>query len=111
MRSLKPKDMLERLGEVLSATCGLWGCRLVEFNGESDHVHMLLALTPAVQPSKLVNKLKTLSSRLIRKEFAPQVRRHYRQPVFWSRSYCFVSCGGAPLDTLKAYLEQQIAPE
>lgn len=110
-RKVITKDMLERLGEVLTATCRLWGCRLVEFNGESDHVHLLLALTPAVQPSKLVNNLKTVSSRLIRKEFAPQVRRHYRQPVFWSRSYCFVSCGGAPLDTLKAYLEQQTAPE
>ncbi len=103
--------MLRRLEEILGATCEKWGCRLVEFNGEADHVHLLLALTPTVQPSRLVNNLKTVSSRLIRKEFRQRLERVYRKPVFWSRSYCFVSCGGAPLETLKAYIEQQAAPE
>jgi putative transposase len=100
--------MLRRLEEILAATCTKWDCRLAEFNGERDHVHLLLELHPAVQPSKLVNNLKTVSSRLIRKEFPANVRHHYgSNAVFWSRSYCFVSCGGAPLALLRQYIEQQ----
>jgi len=101
--------MLERLEEILSSTCEKWGCRLEEFNGEADHVHLLLSLTPTVQPSRLVNNLKTVSSRLVRKEFRAKVERVFHKPVFWSRSYCFVSCGGAPLETLRRYIEEQQA--
>jgi putative transposase len=64
-----------------------------------------------VAPSVLVNNFKTVSSRLIRKEFATQVDRVYRKPVFWSRSYCVVSCGGAPLSVLKQYVEGQAGVE
>lgn len=76
-----------------------------------DHVHILLSVNPKVAPSVLVNNFKTVSSRLIRKEFASQVRRAYRQPVFWSRSYCIVSCGGAPLSVLKQYVQGQAGVE
>lgn len=99
--------MLERLQIIFASTAEKWSCGLVEFNGEPDHVHMLLSLPPTVQPSKLVNNLKTVSSRLIRKEFASQLGQVYRKPVFWSRSYCIVSCGGAPLSILKQYIENQ----
>jgi len=102
--------MLARLGEFFAATCEGWGCRLEEFGGEADHVHLLLALNPTVQPSKLINNLKTVSSRRVRQEFPEQVRRFYRRPVFWSRTYCFVSCGGAPLDIIKRYLQEQDSP-
>ena len=62
---------------------------MLEFNGEADHVHLLLALTPKVLPSAFVNNLKTVSSRLLRKEFADHLKRYYwSKPVFWSRSYC-----------------------
>ena len=58
-----------------------------------------------------MNNLKTTTSRLIRKEFADEVNRFYRQPVLWSRSYCAISCGGAPLSIIKQYIERQSAPE
>ena len=48
---------------------------------------------------------------LIRKEFADEVNRFYRQPVLWSRSYCAISCSGAPLSVIKQYIERQSAPE
>ncbi|MGH7736859.1 MAG: IS200/IS605 family transposase, partial [Candidatus Tyrphobacter sp.] len=59
----------------------------------------------------LVNNFKTVSSRLVRKEFAARIGRIYRKPVFWSRSYCVVSCGGAPLSVLKQYVEGQAGVE
>ncbi len=104
------KHVLRRLDTILRATCRKWGVRVAELNGEADHVHLLLATPPSVQPSKLVNNLKTVSSRLLRKEF-PALRTQYTDAAFWSRSYCYVSCGGAPLAIIKAYIETQDAPK
>jgi putative transposase len=75
----------------------------LEFNGEADHVHLLLSL--------FVNNLKTVTSRYIRKELGSELKQYYwNKPVFWSRSYCIISCGGAPLSVIKQYIEQQEAP-
>ena len=84
-----------------------WESELLEFNGEPDHVHLLISLNPKVEPYKLVNNLKTVSSRIIRRDFPEQVDKFYRKPVFWSRSYCIITCGGAPLSVLKQYIENQ----
>lgn len=103
--------MLTRLREISEQRCKDWRGELVEFNGEADHVHLLIALPPNLDLSRFVNNLKTTSSRLIRRDFSPHLSRVYRKPVFWSRSYCIISCGGAPLSVLKQYIEQQAAPE
>ena len=99
--------MLSRLEEIFSRLLQQWECELVEFNGEADHVHLLISTNPKAQTSKLVNNLKTATSRLIRKEFASHVNRFYWKPVFWSRTYCLLSVGGAPLSVLKQYIENQ----
>lgn len=103
--------MLERLRDIATARCEGWGGTLLEMNGEPDHVHLLIALPPNLDLSGFVNNLKTTTSRLLRKEFAESLQRIYRKPVFWSRSYCIVSCGGAPLSIIQQYIEQQEAPE
>jgi putative transposase len=102
--------ILERLRAIVALRCENWGGTLIEFNGEADHVHVLASLPPNLDLSRFVNNLKTTSSRLLRKEF-PQLKRVYRKPVFWSRSYCAISCGGAPLAVIKQYVEQQASPE
>lgn len=103
--------MLERLRTHCQALVEKWECELLEFNGEADHVHLLLSLNPKVAPSVFVNNLKTVTSRYIRKEFGEELKRYYwNKPVFWSRSYCIISCGGAPLSVIKQYIEQQEAP-
>ncbi len=84
-----------------------WDCQLLECNGEPDHLHLLISANPKIQPSKMVNSLKTATSRLVRKEFSEHLGKFYWKPVFYSRSYCLVSCGGAPLEIVKQYLEQQ----
>ena len=106
-RKVITKVMLSRLEEIFTRLLNQWDCELIEFNGEPDHVHLLIATNPNAQTSKLVNNLKTVTSRLIRKEFAEQVSRFYWKPVFWSRTYCILSVGGAPLSVLKQYIENQ----
>jgi putative transposase len=111
-RKVITKKMLERLNEIFSETLQMWDCQLIEFNGAPDHVHLLFEASPVVQLSKLINNLKTVSSRLIRRDFKAEVTRIYwRKPVFWHRSYCIITAGGAPIEMLRRYIEEQARPE
>jgi putative transposase len=104
------RAMLTRLNEILTATCQKWKSTLTEFNGEDNHVHLLISYPPDVEVSKLVNNLKTVSSRLIRKEFANEINATYQKAVFWSGAYFVASCGGVTVEQLKSYVEKQDSP-
>jgi REP-associated tyrosine transposase len=101
------KEVLDRLEIIFRETLEKWNCELIEFNGEEDHIHLLFQANPTVQLSKLVNNLKTVSSRLIRRDFRGHVNRIYRKPVFWHRSYCLMTAGGATIEVLRKYIEEQ----
>lgn len=100
-------EMLSRLSGLIQNFCHEWGCDVIEFDGDSDHVHLLFRYYPQIQISKFVNSLKTTSSRLIRKEFPDEVQRVYRNPVLWHSSYFIASCGGVTVDVLRKYIENQ----
>lgn len=80
---------------------------LIEFNGESDHIHLLFEMPPQVELAKFINSFKTVTSRLIRKNFTEHLKSFYWKDVFWSRSYFISSTGGASIDTIKRYIELQ----
>lgn len=103
-------DMLERMRDIFADVLGKWGCEIVEFNGESDHVHLLIDAHPALDLSRLVGNLKTVSARHIRKEYAEHLRPFFWKPYFWSRSYCITTTGGASLETIKNYVLSQEKP-
>jgi len=84
-----------------------WRCEVVEFGGEADHVHLLFSAHPALELSRVVNNLKTASSRRLRNTFPEQVKRHYWKPVFWHRAYYIGSVGDASLETVKRYVANQ----
>ena len=105
-RVLTP-DILQFVKASASKVCDAWGCTLKEFNGESDHVHMLIDAPPNLKLSDFINNLKTVTSRLTRKHYAEHVKKFYWKPVFWHRSYCIASAGGAPLDIIRQYIESQ----
>ncbi|ADL13505.1 IS200/IS605 family transposase [Acetohalobium arabaticum] len=69
-------------------------CKVLEFAGEEDHIHVLFETPPQIQLSKLVNTLKTVSSRLIKKDYEEHLKDYYWESAFWSRSYCIISTGG-----------------
>jgi putative transposase len=101
--------MLDRLREVVLKLCADWQAELFEINGEADHLHLLLGLNPKCAPSTVANNFKTVTSRLLRKEFAA-LRAAYREATLWSRSYFVATVGGAPLSVIKQYIEQQARP-
>jgi putative transposase len=109
-RKIITAPMLIRLSEIFEELCLKWGCEIVEFNGESDHVHLLFSFYPQMQLSKFVNNLKTVSSIYIRKEFPAEVQQFYRKPVFWHGAYFIASCGGVTVEELKRYVQQQDSP-
>jgi putative transposase len=82
-------------------------CELRETGWEPDHAHLLVGYPPKVSLSRLVNSLKGVSARRLRAADLPEVRNKLWGDHFWSPSYCAVSCGGAPLETIKRYIEKQ----
>jgi putative transposase len=102
-------DAIERLRAIFSKVCEDFDAQLMEMDGEDDHVHLLVEYPPKVAVSNLVNSLKGVSSRLLRKERPDIVQRYYKD-VLWSPSYFASSCGGAPIEIVRQYIEQQQTP-
>ena len=75
--------------------------------GELDHIHLLLDMHPNIMPSKFVNNLKTVTSRRMRREYAKHLSQFYWKPVQWTRAYCLITAGGAPISVLREYIEKQ----
>jgi len=103
--------VLSDLEEIFKSVCLDFEAELVEFNGEHDHVLLLINYPPKVAISNLVNSLKGVSSRLIRKKKYPEIQRKLWGNMLWSPSYFAGSCGGAPLSIIKQYIEQQQRPQ
>ncbi|MER5761067.1 IS200/IS605 family transposase [Streptomyces sp. NPDC002082] len=100
-------DMLKRCEEIMREVCDSFEVELREFNGEPDHVHLLVQNPAKLAISKLVNSLKGVSSRYLRAEYAGWIDRIGMGSVFWSRSYFAGSCGGEPLSIIRQYIEDQ----
>ena len=100
-RNIFAGELLEELRTIFSSVCADFTCELVEFNGEQDHVHLLVNYPPKVSISSLVNSLKGISSRLLRKKKYPIITNALWGSSLWSPSYFAGSCGGAPLATIR----------
>ncbi|MCM1973118.1 MULTISPECIES: IS200/IS605 family transposase [unclassified Streptomyces] len=103
-------DMLAVCEAAMRKVCEDFEAELVEFNGEDDHVHLLVHYPPKVAVSSLVNSLKGVSARILRRDFTGRVNRAIMHGRFWSPSYFAASCGGAPLTVVRQYIEQQRRP-
>ncbi|WP_415843572.1 IS200/IS605 family transposase, partial [Vreelandella rituensis] len=82
----------------------------IEFNGEADHLHLLVICPPQKALSHFIGKLKGKGAYVIRKAFAQDIADKRWGSQFWSPSYCVVSCGGAPLDIVTHYITDQQRP-
>ena len=108
-RDVFTKSMLETMREVFERVCLDFEAVLVEFDGEHDHVHLLVNYPPKVAVSGLVNSLKGASSRILRTKH-PEIKNKLWGNALWSPSYFAASCGGAPISIIKQYIESQQTP-
>lgn len=107
-RKVLTQPMLEAMKPVLNRVLEANQSLLSEFNGEPDHVHLLVDLHPDNNISDLVASLKSASSRILRQEFKAEIDKVYwGKAKLWHDSKCIVSCGGAPLETVKQYIQDQ----
>lgn len=100
-------DVMERLKEISNNLFCKWNCEIIEMNGEEDHIHILFEAPPQINLANTINSFKTVTSRYIRKEFEEHLKNYYWKPYFWSRSYLILTTGGAPLEVIKKYIEEQ----
>ena len=101
------QPMMERLKEITNKLFERWDCKLIEMNGEEDHIHILFDAPPQINLANTINNYKTVTSRYIRKEFPKELSKFYWKPYFWSRSYMILSTGGATIEVIKKYIEKQ----
>ncbi len=106
-RKVLTKRVMKIIASSFSSVANDLEFTIDEVNGEQDHVHLLLRYSPNASVSKIVNILKGVSSRMIRKTSYPEVVKNLLGNHFWSPSYFAASCGGAPLEIVKHYIEQQ----
>ncbi|AXT94679.1 IS200/IS605 family transposase [Moraxella catarrhalis] len=109
-RKVFTKEILDDMQGIFEEVCSKFEAQLVEFDGECDHVHLLVVYPPRVAISSLVNSLKGVSSRLIRKKQYPSISKQLRGGALWSPSYFAGSCGGAEVEIIRQYIEQQNTP-
>ena len=96
----------DRMKEILEYIAPSYKITLHEWSHDTDHVHILFRAHPKSEISKFINSYKSASSRLVKKEF-PQIKQKLWKEYFWSRSFCLLTAGGAPLEILKRYIESQ----
>ena len=84
-----------------------WKSEIIEINTDKDHIHIMFETSPQTQLSKLINNYKTVTSRLIRKEFEEQLKPYYWKPYFWSDTYFISSVSETSEAMIKRYIQSQ----
>ncbi|AIQ40604.1 transposase [Paenibacillus sp. IHB B 3415] len=105
-RKVIDDDISNRLQEIFESIQPNYNITLQEWKHDKDHVHILMKAHPNSDISKFLNAYKSASSRLIKKEF-PVIRQQLWKEYFWSRSYCLLTIGGAPIEVIRKYIESQ----
>ena len=99
-------NISNRLKEIFEYISPKYNVTLDEWNHDKDHIHLLFRSNPSTEISKFLNAYKSASSRLIKKDF-PLIRNQLWKEYFWSRSFCLITTGGAPIDIVREYIENQ----
>ena len=96
----------DRLKEIFKGVGESYDISIKEWNHDIDHIHVLFTVHPDTNLSKFLNSYKSASSRIIKNEF-PYIRKYLWKEYFWSPSYCLISTGGATIEVIKRYIENQ----
>ena len=78
-----------------------------EINGEADHIHILFDYAPDIRLSELINKIKSRTARLVRRDYPVEVGEYYWKPLFWTNSYFLGSVGSNTTEIVKEYIQNQ----
>lgn len=93
-----------RLKELIQTICADINADIIEMEIMPDHVHLLIEVDPQYGINKAVRHIKGTTSHILRTEF-PWLKS--RLPALWTNSYFVSTVGGAPLEIIKQYIEEQ----
>ena len=110
-RKVLTGSMIDRLKDVVADLCSKWDCKVIEFNGEDNHIHLLFQYYPQLELPKFIGNIKSVTSRRLRQEFPEEINKVYWKKVLWNESYFIASCGGVTISVLKNYIENQQVPQ
>ena len=105
-KSVFDDEISERARALFEAIAPNYKIEVLEWNHDQDHVHIFFKAQPKTELSKFINAYKSASSRVLKKEF-PSIRKQLWQDMFWSRSFCLLSSGGAPIEVIQQYIKEQ----
>jgi putative transposase len=94
----------KRLQEIISEVAAELAFEVDSLTVLPDHVHLLINCEPQLSVHQIIKRVKSRSSSHLRQEFA---WLKSRLPTLWSNSYFVATVGGAPLDVIKRYIEEQ----
>ena len=104
-RPVLAQETEERLKQILLDVARQIDVEIIEMEvGDCNHIHLLVSVDPQFGIHKVVKRFKGVSSRYLRKEF-PELKS--RLPTLWTNSYFVATCGGAPLEIIKEYIDNQ----
>lgn len=103
-RQVLTDEIQLRLKSLIQEIIDFNNCEIIEVESMNDHVHLLVESPPQLGIHNLVKRLKGKTSRLLRQEFSSL---RTRVPTLWTNSYFVSTVGGAPLNIIKQYIEDQ----
>ena len=99
-------EISERARALFEAIAPAYKIEVLEWNHDQDHVHIFFKAQPKTELSKFINAYKSASSRVLKKEFPSMIKQLW-QDMFWSRSFCLLSSGSAPIEVIRQYIKEQ----
>lgn len=106
-RKVITSDMEQFMRDLTSRLMEGYGGTLIEMNGEADHVHILFELPPTAVLSRTICSLKTQLSKELRSRFGEEIQKQLWGDAFWSESYFLTTTGGASIETVERYIQNQ----
>ena len=101
------EEVFKTVSETIQRIFSGNGCEIITLNYDCDHTHMLFTAPPQIQLSAMINNLKTVTSRMVRRDHAAWLRQFYWKPFFWNRSYFISSVGDVTTAIIDAYIQSQ----
>jgi putative transposase len=103
--------ILDRAELIIRDTADTLHIRVIEINGEADHIHLLIDYPPVLSIATIAGRLKGTTARILFQEHGEHLRKQLWGGHLWSPSYFASSTGGAPLDVVRSYIANQSRPE
>ena len=97
------QNVEQRFKEIAKEICDEMDIEIIAIECDKDHTHIFLNCLPTLSPANIMQKIKGVSSKLLREEF----KELSKMPSLWTRSYFVSTAGNVCSETIKKYVESQ----